>query len=180
MWELIWGFGYFMLANDVKAAWPRVESFTKALRTDQETSNLPVGAAGFCWGGLYALKLTQEDAFYELQSSNANQKVPKKPLVDAAFMAHPQPIPHIDAEKVVQPISGAIGSKDWATSVERIGELRKILETRAARGVHTEIITYDGAGHGFAIRYDPKNPNMATQAEQAQDQAVTWFKHYFI
>jgi dienelactone hydrolase len=172
MFELIWAFGYLMVTNDVKAAWPRVESFVKAIRTDPETSNLPVGVAGFCWGGLYALKLAQEEAVYEIESGVPSNIAKRKPLVDAAFMAHPQPIPRTDAEKVVQPISGAIGTKDWATSVEKIEQLRSIFETRATHGVQTELITYDGAGHGFAVRYDPDNPNMATQAEQAQNQAI--------
>jgi dienelactone hydrolase len=104
----------------------------------------------------------------------------QKPLVDASFMAHPQPITWpIDAENVSQPMSVAIGDKDWCTSVAKVEELQKIFKSRNEAGVHTEVIMYKGAGHGFAIRYDPGNPNLVVQAEEAQEQAISWFQQWF-
>ena len=155
--------------------------FFQSLRTDPESSHLPIGAAGFCWGGLYALRLTHSTSVYETSTLNSGdaKATTKKPLVDAAFMAHPQPISlPIDVENVMQPIAVAIGDRDWCTSNERIERIKEIFRKKKDK-VLTEVEVYPGAGHGFAVRYDPWNPNMAAQAQEAQNQAVSWFECRF-
>ena len=37
-----------MYYNRFSVCWPRIESFFKGLR---ESTDLPVGAIGYCWGG---------------------------------------------------------------------------------------------------------------------------------
>jgi dienelactone hydrolase len=180
VWRAIYGFGYFSFTNQVKYAWPRVQSFFTALRTDSESLKLPVGAAGFCWGGLYAIRLTHSTSVCEIGDSAVGKGSILKPLVDASFMAHPQPLVWpTDAENISRPMSAAIGDRDWCTSVAKIEELERIFQARNDAGVPAEVVMYKGAGHGFAVRYDPGNPNLVTQAQQAQDQAISFFQQHF-
>lgn len=95
-------------------------------------------------------------------------------------MAHPQPLSYpADPENVVQPLSAAIGDRDWCTSKPKLEEISQIFEKKRDNGIHVEFVEYKGAGHRFAVRYDPGNENMAKQADEAQNQAVNWFKEHF-
>ncbi|RYP18764.1 hypothetical protein DL767_009764 [Monosporascus sp. MG133] len=161
------GFAAFGFFNRFGAAWPRVRSYFAALRSAPESSRLPVGVVGFCWGGLYAVKLAADGKG-------------ERGLVDAAFTAHPQPLtlPE-DVAGVVKPTAVAIGDRDWAISLSGIEVIRKAFTERSGEGVECELVLYEGAGHGFAVRYDPGNDKLAEQAEAAENQAVAWFSRWF-
>ncbi|MCJ1446395.1 MAG: hypothetical protein MMC23_006900 [Stictis urceolatum] len=152
----------FMYFNRVSVAQPRVFNFFKAVR-DQE-SDLPVGAAGFCWGGLYTFKL----------AADAEKTTSGKSLIDAGFTAHPSmlTIPQ-DAEAIKLPISVAIGDADMALAHEKSLEAKKVIESK---GAQHEYVIIPGAKHGFAIRNNPNNKEEVKQGLQAEDQAVEWFK----
>lgn len=62
---------------------------------------MPLGAAGFCWGGKHVVNIARGGL-----AKNGS------PLVDAVFTGHPSilEIPS-ELEKVVKPLSVAIGDK---------------------------------------------------------------------
>ena len=128
---------------------------------------MPVGAAGFCWGGKHAIFLTHPDSV----------TAEGKPLVDAAFIAHPSVVtyPH-DIAKVARPASLAIGDKDMSVTMEQVAITQKTWEAKT--DVDTEVVVYPGANHGFTVRVDHFNENLLRQCKEAEDQAIVWMTKY--
>jgi len=123
----------FLYFNSVGKAWPKIQSFFEAVRLN-EGSNLPIGISGFCWGGKHAFIIAQ------------GQTAPNgKPLIDAAFTAHPSflKIPD-EVVGVKKPISVAIGDKDNNIKPPQIEVIKRILENEVP--VHGEVKVYPGAG----------------------------------
>lgn len=58
-------------------SFPTVKTFFSAFRK-AEGSALPVGVAGFCWGGKHTVLLTHEDNYLD-----------SRPMLEAAFTGHP-------------------------------------------------------------------------------------------
>ncbi|KAL2017473.1 hypothetical protein VTK56DRAFT_2069 [Thermocarpiscus australiensis] len=160
----------FLVRNRAAAAHPRVLSFFRALRAASGRGK--IAAAGFCWGGLHAVRLT-----HDVPDSNGVD-----PLVDCAFTAHPSllTIPG-DIEAVVRPLSVANGDDDEYMGREKMRRVVAILEGKnraAGREVH-ETAVYPGAKHGFGVRANPADPVQREAAERSEEQAVRWFRRHF-
>jgi dienelactone hydrolase len=158
----------FMYNNRPGASWPIVKTFFEALRS--EDPSVPLGAAGFCWGGRHTIVLAQDDA--------ASAGAGNKPLIDAAFAGHPSFISvPTDFEKVKLPLSVAVGDHDIvlnAAAIKQVeGTLKKLEEVR------TEVVVYNDVGHGFCVRADAGREDVVEQAERAEEQAVRWFSKQF-
>ena len=164
--QALYGFLPFGLANAFPKSWPKVQPFFAAVR-ENEGASLPIGAAGFCWGGKHIMHLAEG-----MTAANG------KPLVDAVFTAHPSnlEIPK-EIEGVKQPISIANGDKDKVLSMPKLEEVKRILERK--EDVKSEVVLYPGAGHGFGVRADPGNEKAVEHGIQAEDQAIKWFKQQF-
>ncbi|KFY23050.1 hypothetical protein V493_06135 [Pseudogymnoascus sp. VKM F-4281 (FW-2241)] len=151
---------------------PRIFEFVRALRTSPDTANLKIGAAGFCWGGLYTVKLAQDTPSSRVHryGSEAGEV---KPLIDASFTAHPSllKVPS-DIVGVTVPLSIAVGDVDFIMKLPDVEKSKSILEKK---GDDHEVVIYPGAKHGFAVRGDPKDPKQKEFAEQAEEQAIKWF-----
>lgn len=145
--------------------------FLRELRKDQSAA-IPVGIAGFCWGGLHAIKLSHNTAETTLESG--------QPLADAIFAAHPSNVnvPQ-DISDIKLNLSIAVGDNDGVMGIEQIQEAEKILAGKT--DVDTEVIIYPGAKHGFAIRASRAKPDSkeTKQAEEAEKQAIAWFQRHF-
>ncbi len=144
---------------------PRIQAFFQALRA---SSPLKTGVVGFCWGGRYAVLLCG-DTF--------QRGTEAQPLVDCGFTAHPSllSIPS-EIEAVERPLSIANGDNDMYMGAKKLQVLKEILEAKQAGH---EVVVYDGAVHGFAVRGDPRDPRQAELGLQAEDQAVKWFRGRF-
>ena len=139
-------------------------SFLTELRK-LEAAKLPVGVAGFCWGGLHVVQLAT-------QASGDN-----KALVDVCFTAHPSGLSFPkDIEGIRKPFSVAIGDKDPLMTPKQSIETESVLKKNK---VEYEVVAYEGAGHGFSVRIDRTNPKQTEQAVQAEQQAVNWFTKHF-
>ncbi|KAI9800551.1 MAG: hypothetical protein M1825_004100 [Sarcosagium campestre] len=136
---------------------PRIKAFFHALRAN---SPLPLGAAGFCWGGRYALLMAAEDG-----------PEGRKGLVDAAFVAHPSKVkvPE-EVESVRCPVSIAAAGADSIFSTDDVDKTRIALDKKA--DVEFEIETYEGATHGFAVRNNPAIAKEKKQGIDAEVQAI--------
>ncbi|KAI9789429.1 MAG: hypothetical protein M1833_002423 [Piccolia ochrophora] len=139
---------------------PRMLAFCRALRAG---SVLPLGVAGFCWGGRYAFHLGTEEG-----------PEGRDGLVDAVFIAHPSlvSLPG-DVAGVRCPVSVAVGDKDHQMPPPKIEVLREVLSKKAE--VEHEVVVYEGATHGFAVRESPDVEKERQQGLEAEDQAVNWF-----
>jgi dienelactone hydrolase len=156
-----------MLTNTPGRAYPGIRDFFKALRT-AEGATMPVGAAGYCWGGKFVVLMAA-----------AKDKVGDRPLIDAGYTAHPSflSLPG-DIEAIKIPTSFAMAELDMGLSKEQQQQIKKIVEAKpeTERG---EVITYDGVGHGFSIRADFKVMDVAQKAAEAEHQALNWFNKHF-
>ena len=143
-------------------------AFLTDLRANTDNS-IPIGVAGYCWGGKHAITLAHGTT--TLPDST-------RTIVDCAFVAHPSGLDFpSDIEKISLPFSLAIGDKDIVMGPKMVEESREILEKKTGR-VHSEVVVYAGAKHGFAVRGDPESESEVEREGQAQDQAVRWFRRW--
>jgi dienelactone hydrolase len=161
----------FLYRNRWSVCWPIVTKFLKDLREDKNTT-IPVGIAGFCWGGLHAIKLTHNITEIKTESG--------RPLADAFFAAHPSSVnvPQ-DIGAVKQNLSIAIGDDDGVMVIKQVQEAKTILN--AKNDIDSEVIIYPGAKHGYSIRASRAIPDSkeTKQAEEAEKQAIAWFQRQF-
>ena len=163
--RLMQGFMPFMISNRLGVSLPKVESFFDAVRCN-EGANLPIGAAGFCWGGRHAIYLAHGGV-----AANG------KPLVDAVFTAHPSSVvvPG-EIEKVKKPLSIAVGDKDFVFGKAQVEQSEKIFTKFDFK---CEMTVYPGVGHGFAVRAEPESEKLMQSAYDAEEQAIHWFHQHF-
>lgn len=136
---------------------------------DAEGPDTRIGAAGFCWGGLYAIQLT-----HDVEKSTAGYG-----LVDAVFTAHPSfvTIP-ADIERVTKPLSVSIGDVDIALPLTQARQMKNVLDGKNESKY--EVVILEGAKHGFAIRGNPEDEEQMKLAQIAEDQAVDWFLRWLV
>lgn len=152
--------------NRIGASYPRVKMFFEALR--HANVDLPIGAAGFCWGGKHVVLLAGDKA-----------RVDGKPLFDAGFTGHPSllAIPK-DIEKMELPVAFAIGDEDAHIPINQVRAIQQIVESKrdAQKG---EVKIYPKCGHGFCIRADTRFLDVVAQAAAAEDHCIEWFNKTF-
>ena len=157
----------FKRSNEFSISWPKVTSWLEALRSSGE-GEMPVGAAGFCWGGKHTINLC-----------HGTKSTKGVNLIDAGFTAHPSnlEIP-AELEKVKLPLAIAHAEKDMSLSPAKFEQITKALEELRGEGVKSECRVYGGATHGFAVRADERKDEKK-QAAAAEEQAVEWFQKHF-
>ncbi|TLD31485.1 hypothetical protein PspLS_01763 [Pyricularia sp. CBS 133598] len=136
-----------------------VATFFSAVSHGPEAKRgLPVFAAGLSWGGRYALSLAS---------------MPKPP-VTAVFVAHPSQVTvPDDLARLTVPVSFALAKEDHALGGdERIAEVQRVVGKSAAK---CEVKAYS-AGHSFCVRADFTGKDTSAQADEAEDQAINWFR----
>ncbi|KAK4693359.1 carboxymethylenebutenolidase, partial [Lecanoromycetidae sp. Uapishka_2] len=153
--------------------WDEKESwFMKPALREDKGATLPVGVAGFCWGGLYAIKLTHDTTDAKTAGG--------RPLADAFFVAHPSnlTIPQ-DIADVKGNLSIAIGDDDGVMGIKQFRAAQNILADK--KDLDSELVIYPGAKHGFSIRASRAQPDskQTKQAEEAEKQATSWFQRHF-
>jgi dienelactone hydrolase len=153
-----------MYFNRFGISWPIVKSFFAAVRQN-EGAQLPIGAAGFCWGGKHTVNLAH------------GAEVDGKPLINAGFTGHPSllSIPR-EIEKIKIPVSFALAELDVIVKKPQIEQIKNIMESEDKVG---EVKVYYGAGHGFCVRADHLVKDAEQKATEAEDQALDWFNRHF-
>ncbi|KAG4443882.1 hypothetical protein IFR05_000648 [Cadophora sp. M221] len=172
----------FLLKNKESIVLPRILSFHRSLRTTPtpETRALKIASAGFCWGGKYTILLSH-DRVEDLNPRDGNRNGNgKEALIDCAFVAHPSKMAFpTDWEDIASPFSMAIGDVDLGIGIEHVRQIQGVLEGEG-RGVEAEVVVYEGAKHGFAVRADPGDEGQAKSAEGAKEQALRWFGRWLV
>ncbi|KAH7145621.1 dienelactone hydrolase [Dactylonectria estremocensis] len=158
----------FMYHNNIGKTFPVARGFFEQLRKE-EGSTLPVGAAGFCWGGKHVILLAQDGV-----------EIDGRPLIDAGFTGHPSflSLPG-DVEKVVLPVSIAVGDKDNQIKAHQAPQVKEILEGKPD-GAKGEVRIYEDATHGFALRAAVDMDDLAKKASEAEDQCISWFNGHLL
>lgn len=165
--QLASGFIPFMFFTRLAVTQPRVYKFFHDLR-DHEAASLPVGAAGFCWGGKFVFLLCSAS---EKATNGTN-------LIDCGFTAHPSNLANpADAKAVTLPLSVTVGDVDMVMPLKEVEQVKEILGAKG-KGTH-EVVILPGAKHGFAVRARPNDEKAVDQGKQATEQAVNWFTNWF-
>lgn len=164
----------FLLYNRPAVAGPRVWDFVRAVKQN-EGKDLPIGTAGFCWGGHFVTQLCKN----EIKANDGGR------LTVCGFVAHPSFLKYPDdIEGVELPYSCAAAElEDPQMSPEQAKQTKEILEAKTAKqkpqGIEHEFVMYDGVHHGFAVRADEEDKHEAAQGKKAEEQAVRWFTRWF-
>ncbi|ORY61776.1 dienelactone hydrolase family protein [Pseudomassariella vexata] len=162
---LIYGLGTFMTNNRFGKSFPMIKDWLTIVRRN-EAAHLPLGVAGFCWGGKHVVLLAE------------NFKADGKPLMDAGFACHPSQLSfYEDIKKARVPVSFAVGDHDIQMSVAQAEEIRKMVEAKPD-GQKGEVKVYAGYGHGFGCRVDTVNED-PKGADEAENQGLAWFEAHF-
>ncbi|KAF2502278.1 alpha/beta-hydrolase [Lophium mytilinum] len=159
----------FMIKNSPSVAKPRIVTFFRELKK-AEGADLPVGTAGFCWGGKYTTLLAHDE-----------ERENGKSLVDCTYTAHPSSlaVPN-DITKIRKPTSIAAGSLDKRFPKTQVDECEAILKAKTEKGEgEHEVVWYEGAHHGFAVRGSKTDPVESERGLQAEAQAIAWFEKCF-
>ncbi|EPE34693.1 alpha/beta-Hydrolase [Glarea lozoyensis ATCC 20868] len=156
---------------------PRIFNFITQIRKEAPpfaTDELKIGVAGFCWGGRHAFLLAADEAASRVERYGSSTGKPEA-LIDCAFVAHPSMLvlPR-EVEEVRVPMSVCVGEEDAMMTREQVGEMKRVLEGKG----ENEVITIEGAVHGFAVRSDPGDGFMVECAEIAERQALGWFQRW--
>jgi len=168
--------GLVAIANFVPFVWfcrqsvatPRIVKFLSDMRAN-EAASLPVGTAGFCWGG----------KFVTILCADTEKAADGKSLIDAGFTAHPSglAIPS-DIEAVKLPLSISVGDVDFALPVGGVKQIGEIFDKKEDKEKY-ELVVIPDAKHGFAVRGNPEVEKELKQGIQAEDQAVNWWTKWF-
>jgi dienelactone hydrolase len=171
--KLLSAFIPFLIFNRAAIVKPRIYNFFSALRTTPETANMKIGAAGFCWGGQWAVRLAHDTPSSRVHRTDT-EAGQLQSLIDCAYTAHPSflSMPN-DIENVSLPLSIAIGDVDMAMKFDLVKQAQGILQKK--RDVGHEVVVFPGAKHGFAIRGDPSDPKQKEMGDKAEVQALEWF-----
>lgn len=184
----VYHFGFFVFYNRESVSKPRVYNFFRRLRAANPST--PIGAAGFCWGGKWTTYLCagwNNPAIDPSPSSNtftpataASKSKTDEILVDCGYAAHPSmlKIPR-DVLALKRPLSIANGTKDIQLTPPLLEDVKRIFEQKGHGKPECELVIYDEAKHGFAVRWNPKNEREQKQGEEAEEQAVRWFGKHF-
>lgn len=168
-------FGPFLFFCRPSVCGPRIFSFMKSFKQN-EGKDLPVGTAGFCWGGKFVTQFCWDGEENRLQDG--------KRVTDCGFVAHPSFLKYPDdISKVQLPFSCAASEHDPQMSPEQAKQTESILKDKTekgqANGLEHEFIFYPGATHGFAVRADEDDKEEAERGKQAEAQALRWFSRWF-
>jgi dienelactone hydrolase len=163
--------------NRPSAAAPRVYAFLQAVKQN-EAAELPLGVAGFCWGGYFVTKVCS-GVLEPVDSSSP-------PLVACGFTAHPSFLKYPnDIEGVKLPYAVAAAENDIQMSKPNAKVTREILERKNRENVDKgvpvqhEFVLYEGVHHGFAVRADEDAKQEAEAGKKAESQAIAWFTKWF-
>lgn len=102
---------------------PRIFDFLKAMKRN-EANNLPIGTAGFCWGGQHVTALCHD----QVKADDGGR------LTVCGFVAHPSFLTFpTDIEGIVLPYSCAAAEIDQQMSAENAQKTKEILQAKTAK-----------------------------------------------
>ncbi|ESW22404.1 hypothetical protein PHAVU_005G151100 [Phaseolus vulgaris] len=117
-----------------------------------------VGVAGFCWGAKIVTNLG------------------KAKLVQASVLLHPSYITVDDIRGVNVPIAILGAQHDSLSPPTLLKQFKQVLKAKPE--IDSYVKVFPNVSHGWALRYDPKNPKAAKAAGKAHKIMIKWFhKH---
>ena len=150
---------------------PRVTTFLSTLRS--ANPNLAIGASGFCWGGYYVFHLAANEPHAQSETHPT--------LIDAGYTAHPSNLAlPTDAEKVIQPVSVAIGTLDVVCGPDGGEKIKKEFVKKGGEEKGYEVSFVKDGMHGFGVRANVEDEEQAEHTKMSDDQAIAFFERWLL
>ncbi|KAL7266403.1 hypothetical protein RUND412_011052 [Rhizina undulata] len=162
--------GVWLARHREAVTWPIVNGFFEALF--RESNSRKHFVAGFCWGGMYAIRLSQRNKWVLSDGS-----FKEGGLVHAVYTAHPSllTIPK-DIEAISVPVSFALAGHDERLPVESINQIKATLDKKEGKKkLASEVVAYKDSKHGFATRGNMEIEDAKEAMAKAESQAANWF-----
>uniref|UniRef100_A0ACD5TAR9 Uncharacterized protein n=1 Tax=Avena sativa TaxID=4498 RepID=A0ACD5TAR9_AVESA len=132
---------------------------TKALiATLKKQGVSAVGVGGYCWGGKVAIELS------------------KSPEIEVVVISHPSLVTVDDINEVKHPIEILGAELDGASPPPLVHQFEQALDQN--KGIDHFVKIFPRVAHGFACRYDAKDPFAVQTAEDARKGMLSWFNKY--
>ncbi|BBN11113.1 carboxymethylenebutenolidase [Marchantia polymorpha subsp. ruderalis] len=123
-----------------------------------------VGVMGNCWGAKIAISLL----FGDKGDKGA----------DAGVMNHPSFLTHDDVKAVKVPLAILAAGIDFITPPEMAREFAEILANHPEVGDRSFVKVFEGVEHGWTTRYDTGDQTACQRAEEAHQDAISFFGKY--
>ncbi|KIK69561.1 hypothetical protein GYMLUDRAFT_33934 [Collybiopsis luxurians FD-317 M1] len=135
----------------------RLRSFIEALQAEKNYGKL--GAVGYCFGGIMAVKLAGTD------------------LVNSVVVCHPGSVSEQEVAAMKVPSSWACAEEDFTFKPKLRQKSEAIFAARKSKDnfIDYEFKDYKGTTHGFAARPNLSYPEVKAGYEGALEQTVQWF-----
>ncbi|KAJ5525415.1 hypothetical protein N7494_012065 [Penicillium frequentans] len=117
-----------------------------------------IGGVGYCFGGKYVCRYLRPGQ------------------LDVGYIAHPTMLEGEELRGIQGPLSIVAAVRDFVFVTAKRHESEEILDKLE---VPHQINLFSEVEHGFAVRCDLSKPRQKFAKEQAFNQAVAWFDHYF-
>ncbi|KAK8548517.1 hypothetical protein V6N13_054692 [Hibiscus sabdariffa] len=117
-----------------------------------------IGATGYCWGGMLAVKLAGTDE------------------IKAAVVSHPGPITEDEINGIKVPTSILGAEFDSIFPAEKLKQFEQMLSTKSE--VDSMVKVFPGVGHGWTMRYNDEDESAVKSAQEAHDDMFNWFNKY--
>ncbi|KAI9852093.1 MAG: hypothetical protein M1838_001890 [Thelocarpon superellum] len=168
----LYGFVPHLISNRLGVTLPKVVTYMRALRTAEP--RLPIGAAGFCWGGRHVFYLARPESLPpDTTTATTSPSGSARPLVDALFAGHPSAVEApAKLQGIKVPLAVAVGTDDMVFTPPQQAIVQRELKDAE---VECEMRFYEGAGHEFCVRADPADKEVEKHCAEGESQAVEWF-----
>ncbi|XP_039029727.1 endo-1,3;1,4-beta-D-glucanase-like [Hibiscus syriacus] len=117
-----------------------------------------VGATGYCWGGMVAVKLAGTDE------------------INAAVASHPGPITEDEINQIKVPTAILGAEFDSIFPAEKLKHFEQMLSTKSE--VDSMVKIFPGVGHGWTMRYNDEDEAAVKSAQEAHDDMFNWLTKY--
>ncbi|KAK9813938.1 hypothetical protein WJX73_005657 [Symbiochloris irregularis] len=148
----------FYARHPFTSTYPEVDAVLEQIK--ETYGNIPVGVEGFCYGGHFAIRLAGRTEGLSIK---------------AAVIPHGSYIEPEIVEAAKQPVKFLFSNdEDHQIPKEKREKLEKILDSKLNSGYKF----YADMEHGWSLRGDQSDKNIAAGAQDAYEQALAFFKEH--
>jgi dienelactone hydrolase len=154
----------FLWSHREAATLPIVQAAAQSARAKADEKGMQLGVVGFCFGGRYAMKLTELG--FPRGPADCD-KDPPRCLVDVAVACHPSLVTRADIAAVGRPLLFCTPEHDNLMNAAAAAKAVETINGNAGGRILASFVVYKGQEHGFSVRGPPASQE--ARAKCAQD-----------